>query len=47
MKYIIDEYGEAIVGAIAGILMIGIMLFVFAEGGLLEGFLLKMANASI
>ena len=47
MKYIIEEYSEAIVGVIAGTLMIGIILFVFADGGLLEQLLLETANASI
>ena len=47
MHNIIEEYGEAILGAIAALLIIGIAFFVFKDGGLLEQIFSNYGNSSI
>ncbi len=47
MHNIIEEYGEAILGAIAALLIIGVAYFVFKDGGLLEQIFSNYGNSSI
>ena len=47
MHNIIEEYGEAILGAIAALLIMGIAFFVFKDGGLLEQIFSNYGNSSI
>ncbi|MCR4611497.1 MAG: hypothetical protein K5644_06335 [Lachnospiraceae bacterium] len=47
MKQIIDEYGEAIIGVIATVLILGIAFFLFNQGGIIEQFFSQIANNAI
>ncbi len=47
MHNIIEEYGEAILGAIAALLIMGVAYFVFKDGGLLEQIFSNYGNSSI
>ncbi len=47
MHNIIEEYGEAILGAIAALLIMGVAFFIFEQGGLLEQFFSEYGNNSI
>ncbi len=47
MNSIIDEYGEAILGSLAAIVIIGVAYFVFKQGGILEQVFSYFGNNSI
>lgn len=47
MKLVLDEYGEAIIGIVAVVLMTGIGIMLFQEGGMIEGFISDVANNAI
>ena len=47
MRQIIEEYGEAIVGVVTALLIIGIAVFLFRQGGLVEQFYSTVAGNAI
>ena len=47
MRQILDEYGEAIIGAVAVVAIISIALFLFKSGGMIEDFYTSIANSAI
>lgn len=47
MRYIISEYGEAVVGTIAAIIIIGVGVLLFTGGGVVDSFFSELANKAI
>lgn len=47
MKQIIEEYGEAVAGVIAALLIIGIAVFLFTGGGVFDSLFSQAANNAI
>ena len=47
MNEILEEYGEAILGVIAAILIIGICYYLFSEGSTIDQLFSIIANNSI
>ncbi len=47
MRQIIEEYGEAIVGVLTALLIIGIGIFLFRQGGIVEQFYSSVAGNAI
>ena len=47
MRQLLDEYGEAVVGAIAALVIIGIAVFLFTGGGVIDSLFTEIANAAI
>lgn len=47
MRQILDEYGEAVVGTIAAIIIIGIGVLLFTGGGVVDSFFSELANKAI
>ena len=47
MGQILDEYGEAIIGVIAALLIVGTAYFLFQQGGIIDIFLAEAAGNAI
>ena len=47
MRQILDEYGDAIIGVIAALLVIGVAVYLFSQGGIVDNLFTDIAGKAI